>query len=137
MPGTTSLRWPGTNGSAGPSRSKSRKRGTGTSSGCGRSSSKESAVPAAGPAVLTGIDLAVYAQARETAGEEGADIAGGAATVRQALIAGVIDELALDIAPVLLGSGERIVEGVDSFGLEPVEVLHSSLATHIRYRRAG
>jgi dihydrofolate reductase len=65
------------------------------------------------------------------------DIAGGAWTVRQALIAGVVDELTLDIAPVLLGSGERIFDGVESFGMEPVEVLHSPLATHIRYRRAG
>ena len=65
------------------------------------------------------------------------DIAGGASTVRQALIAGVVDELTLDIAPVLLGSGERIFDGVESLGVEPVEVLHSPLATHIRYRRAG
>jgi dihydrofolate reductase len=78
-----------------------------------------------------------YAQARETAGEDGVDIAGGASTVRQALIAGVIDEFTLDIAPVLLGSGERIFDGVESLGLEPVEVLHSPLATHIRYRRAS
>ena len=63
------------------------------------------------------------------------DIAGGASTVRQALIAGVIDELTLDIAPVLLGSGERIFDGVESFGFEPAEVLHSPLTTHIRYRR--
>jgi len=63
--------------------------------------------------------------------------AGGASTVRQALVAGVVDELTLDIAPVLLGSGERIFDGVESFGFEPVEVLHSPLATHIRYRRAG
>jgi riboflavin biosynthesis pyrimidine reductase len=62
---------------------------------------------------------------------------GGASTVRQALIAGVIDELTLDIAPVLLGSGERIFDGVESFGFEPAEVLHSPLATHIRYRRAS
>jgi len=86
--------------------------------------------------VTKGFDAA-YAQARETAGKEGVDIAGGASTVRQALIAGVIDELTLDVAPVLLGSGERIFDGVESFGLEPVEVLHSPLATHIRYRRAG
>jgi dihydrofolate reductase len=65
------------------------------------------------------------------------DIAGGASTVRQALTAGVIDELTLDIAPVLLGSGERIFDGVDEFGFEPVEVLHSPLTTHIRYRRVG
>ena len=63
------------------------------------------------------------------------DIAGGASTVRQALAAGVIDELTLDIAPVLLGGGERIFDGVQTFGFEPVEALHSPLITHIRYRR--
>src|SRR3954447_4506234 len=57
---------------------------------------------------VTGGFDAAYAQARETAGEGGVDIAGGASTVRQALVAGVVDELTLDIAPVLLGSGERI-----------------------------
>ena len=86
---------------------------------------------------VTGGFDAAYAQARETAGDDGVDIAGGASTVRQALIAGVVDELTLDIAPVLLGSGERIFDGVGSLGLEPVEVLHSPLATHIRYRRAS
>ncbi|MDL5160394.1 dihydrofolate reductase family protein [Actinomycetospora termitidis] len=84
--------------------------------------------------VTDGFDAA-YAQALETAGDRGVDIAGGASTVRQALIAGVIDEFTLDITPVLLGSGERMFDGVDSFGFEPVEVLHSPLATHIRYRR--
>jgi len=52
-------------------------------------------------------------------------------------LSGVVDELTLDIAPVLLGSGERIFDGVESLGMEPVEVLHSPLATHIRYRRPG
>ena len=47
------------------------------------------------------------------------DIAGGASTVRQALAAGVVDELTLDIAPVLLGSGERIFDGVESSGWSP------------------
>jgi dihydrofolate reductase len=79
---------------------------------------------------------AAYAAAREAAGDAGVDIAGGASTVRQALVAGVIDELTLDVAPVLLGSGERIFDGVESFDFEPVEVLHSPLSTHIRYRRA-
>jgi len=76
-----------------------------------------------------------YAKAREAAGEEGVDIAGGASTVRQALAAGVIDELTLDVAPVLLGSGERIFDGIDSFDFEPVEATNSPLATHVRYRR--
>ena len=57
--------------------------------------------------------------------------------MRQALVAGVVDELTLDIAPVLLGSGERIFDGVESLEMEPIEVLHSPLATHIRYRRAS
>ena len=86
--------------------------------------------------VTGGFDTA-YAKAQETAGNEGVDIAGGASTVRQALIAGVVDEMTLDIAPVLLGFGERIFDGVKSFGLEPVEVMHSPLATHIRYRRTS
>lgn len=85
--------------------------------------------------VTDGFDAA-YALARETAGDKGVDIAGGASTVRQALAAGVIDELTLDVAPVLLGSGERIFDGTQDFPFEPVEVLHSPLATHIRYRRA-
>jgi dihydrofolate reductase len=78
---------------------------------------------------------AAYSAACQAAGDNGVDIAGGASTVRQALIAGVIDELTLDIAPVLLGSGECLFDGVESFGFEPAEVLHSPLTTHIRYRR--
>ena len=84
--------------------------------------------------VTDGFDSA-YAQALEVAGGEGVDIAGGASTVQQALAAGVVDELTLDIAPVLLGSGERIFDRIESFGFEPVEVLQSPLATHIRYQR--
>jgi dihydrofolate reductase len=86
--------------------------------------------------VTDGFDAA-YAQANEAAGEKGVDIAGGASTVRQALAAGVIDELTLDVTPNLLGSGESIFEGLESFDFEPVEVLGSPLATHIRYRRVG
>ncbi|WP_144712239.1 dihydrofolate reductase family protein [Curtobacterium pusillum] len=85
--------------------------------------------------VTDGFDAA-YARAVEVAGDEGIDIAGGASTVRQALAAGVVDELTLDIAPVLLGSGERIfADGSETFDFEPVEVLHSPLTTHVRYRR--
>lgn len=86
--------------------------------------------------VTDGFDAA-YARAVEAAGGRGVDIAGGASTVRQALTADVIDELVLDVAPVLLGGGERLFDGIDAFDLEPVEALHSPLATHIRYRRRG
>jgi dihydrofolate reductase len=77
---------------------------------------------------------AAFAQARDAAGAREISIAGGAATVRQALAAGVLHELTLDIAPVLLGAGERLFDGVADPGLEPLEVAHSPLATHVRYR---
>jgi len=77
---------------------------------------------------------AAFERASAAAGDAGVDIAGGASTVRQALEAGVVDELTLDIAPVLLGSGERIFDGVADPGLTPVEVVASPLATHVRYR---
>src|SRR4051812_48578057 len=83
--------------------------------------------------VTEGFDAAL-AQAKEIAGDAEVDIAGGASTVRQALRAAVVDELMLDIAPVLLGSGERLFDGVPDLALEPVEVIHSPEATHVRYR---
>ncbi len=86
--------------------------------------------------VTGGFDSA-FAQAREAAGDDGVDIAGGASSVRQALTAGVVDELTLDIVPVLLGAGERLFDGVEDLRLEPVEVLHSPAATHIRYAVGG
>jgi dihydrofolate reductase len=83
--------------------------------------------------VTEGFDAAL-AQAQAVAGGAPVDIAGGAATVRQALAAGVIGELVLDVAPVLLGRGERLFDGVADPGLTPVEVIPSPLATHVRYR---
>jgi dihydrofolate reductase len=86
--------------------------------------------------VADGFDAA-YARASETAGNRGVDIAGGASTVRQAFAAGVIDELVLDFVPVLLGSGERLFDGVTDPGLEQVEASDSPLVTHVRYRVGG
>src|SRR3984957_6417717 len=83
--------------------------------------------------VTEGFDVA-YERAVAAAGDLGVDIAGGASTVQQAFAAGVIDELMLDVAPVLLGAGERLFDGVQDPGLQPVEVIHSPRATHIRYR---
>ena len=80
---------------------------------------------------------AALEQARAIAGDADIDIAGGASTVRQAFAAGAIDELVLDIAPVLLGRGERLFDGVRDPGLMPVEVVDSPHATHIRYRIGG
>jgi dihydrofolate reductase len=84
--------------------------------------------------VTDGFDGA-FARASQAAGEKGVDIAGGASTVRQALEAGVIEELVLDFVPILLGAGQRLFDDVPDPGLEPVDVIHSPLATHVRYVR--
>jgi dihydrofolate reductase len=73
-------------------------------------------------------------QAKAIAGDREVAISGGASTVRQAFRAGAIDEITLDLIPVLLGAGERLFDGVDDPGLEPIDVVHSPRATHIRYR---
>jgi dihydrofolate reductase len=73
-------------------------------------------------------------QARAAAGDREVAIAGGASAVRQAFTAGAIDAITLDVIPVLLGAGERLFDGVEDPGLEPVDVTHSPRATHIRYR---
>jgi dihydrofolate reductase len=83
--------------------------------------------------VTDGIESALE-QARAAAGEQDVSIAGGASTVNQYLAAGLLDELHLHIAPVLLGAGERLLEGVGDPQLEPIAVVASPAATHIRYR---
>jgi dihydrofolate reductase len=83
--------------------------------------------------VTDGFDAALE-QAKAAAGDGDVDIAGGASTVRQAFAAGAIDELQLDIIPIVLGRGEPIFSDIPDPGLEPVEVIHSPRATHIRYR---
>ena len=83
--------------------------------------------------VTDGFDSA-YAQARAVAGDQDVSIAGGASTIRQALNAGVIDEIVVDIAPVVLDRGESPFQGVADLQLEPIEVLHSPYASHVRYR---
>jgi dihydrofolate reductase len=73
------------------------------------------------------------ALAREAGGGD-VDVAGGASAVRQALHSGELDELTLDIVPVLLGSGERIFDSGLDVRLEQAEAEHSPWATHVRYR---
>jgi dihydrofolate reductase len=86
--------------------------------------------------VTDGFDAA-YARAVEAAGDREILIAGGASTVRQALEAGVLDEIVTDVSPMMLGGGERLFEGIADPGLVPVEVTWSPRATHIRYRVGG
>jgi len=82
--------------------------------------------------VTGGFDAALE-QAKIAAGAADIRIAGGASTVRQAFAAGAIDEIILDIVPVVLGRGERLFDGVTDPGFEPIEVVHSKHATHVRY----
>ncbi len=73
-------------------------------------------------------------QAIAAAGDETVTIAGGASAVRQGLQRGIVDEIMLSVAPVLLGSGERLFDGVSDFKAEPIDVAASPLATHVVYR---
>ncbi|MEV0696901.1 dihydrofolate reductase family protein [Saccharopolyspora sp. NPDC050389] len=83
--------------------------------------------------VTDGIESALE-QAKKAAGDRNVAIAGGVATVNQYLGAGLIDELRTHIAPVTLGAGERLFDGVPSLDLELVSARPASLVTHITYR---
>ncbi|MGO4105791.1 dihydrofolate reductase family protein [Leifsonia sp. YAF41] len=83
--------------------------------------------------VTDGIDSALE-QARVAAGPRNVAVAGGADTVRQYLKAGQIDVLRLHLAPILLGAGERLFDGVSDLALEQVAVSSSELVTHLTYR---
>jgi dihydrofolate reductase len=85
--------------------------------------------------VTDGIESALE-QARAAAGEKDVMIAGGASTVRQYLVAGLLDELYLHIAPVVLGAGERLLENVGDLSMEPIKVVASPAVTHVKYRIA-
>jgi len=78
--------------------------------------------------------MSAYEQAKTAAGDRNIAIAGGANTVNQYLAAGLIDELWLHIAPVTIGSGARLFEGVPDLKLEPQEVSGTKQITHIRYK---
>jgi dihydrofolate reductase len=89
--------------------------------------------PDAGFRMVEGFDAALAA-AREEAGAGGVAIGGGADTIRQALAAGVVDELGITTAPVVLGRGKRLFEGFEhDVDLEILSVHHSPYAVHVRY----
>jgi len=83
--------------------------------------------------VTDGVESAL-ALAREAADDRTVAIAGGAATVNQYLAAGLIDELRLHVAPVLLGAGERLFEGVGDLNLELLGTSGTELVAHLTYR---
>jgi dihydrofolate reductase len=83
---------------------------------------------------VDGVEAAVE-RAREAAGDKDVSVMGGADVLRQALAAGLIDELTIVVAPIVLGGGKRLFEGFSkSLDLEQLAVRQSQFATFITYR---
>ena len=88
--------------------------------------------------VTDGIESALE-QAQTAAGGQDVQLWGGGEIIRQYLAAGLIDELELHVAPVLLGGGSRIFDEAASAGsrLEQVRVLEAPGVAHVKYRRVS
>jgi dihydrofolate reductase len=88
--------------------------------------------------VTEGIESALE-QAKEAAGGKDVSLGGGAAVAQQYLAAGLIDEMLINVVPVLLGGGTRLFENlgdVSALGLEQVRVVDAPGVAHLLYRRA-
>lgn len=85
--------------------------------------------------VSDGVESALD-QAREAAGDKDVTVGGGASTAQQFLRAGLLDELHLHVAPVLIGDGIRLFDGLgpDHIELEPTRVVESPAVTHLSFR---
>src|SRR5207244_13199030 len=88
---------------------------------------------------ITGCIREALDRAREASAGRDVRIGGGRNTILPSLREGLIDELHFAIAPVLLGSGERLFEGVNlrALGYECVEFAASEKATHVVLRHQG
>jgi dihydrofolate reductase len=84
--------------------------------------------------VTDGIEAALK-QARAAAGDKDVLLAGGASIVQQYLKAGLLDEVQIHIAPVLLGDGTSLFDrlGIEPLGLEATRVIASPSVTHLRF----
>ena len=85
--------------------------------------------------VTDGIEPALE-RAREAAGDKDVAIGGGAETGQQYLAAGLIDEMQLNVVPILLGGGSRLFDDGAGAGadLELVRVIDAPGVTHLKYR---
>lgn len=85
--------------------------------------------------VTEGVESAL-AQAKDAAAGRDIWLAGGASLVNQFLAAGLVDDIDLSIAPVILGSGARLFEGLGqgALKLEQVRAIDAPGVTHIKYR---
>jgi dihydrofolate reductase len=82
--------------------------------------------------VADGLDHALEL-AQAAAGDRKVSVC-GASIAQQLLRAGKLDEIHLSVAPVLLGSGVRLLDGIGPVDLEQVRVVESTGVTHLRYR---
>ncbi len=73
-------------------------------------------------------------QAREVAGDKDVVVMGGGDVIRQALDEGLLDELILHIAPMVLGDGAPLFDGAQRRELEQVSVEVSPYASHVTYK---
>ena len=82
--------------------------------------------------VTGGIEDAL-ARAKAAAGARDVRVGGGAATIRQYLAARLVDEMHIVVSPVLLGSGEALLAGIDlpALGYRVTEHVSSEQATHV------
>ena len=81
--------------------------------------------------VTDGIGAALE-RAREAAGDRNVHIAGGPTTTNAYLAAGLVDELSLQISPVVVGEGLRLLDGVGPIRLELISSRGASLVTPVR-----
>ena len=85
--------------------------------------------------VTSGVESALE-QARRAAGGKDVSLAGGASVAQQCLRAGLVDEMEINLAPVVLGAGERLFDGVnDLHGLTLVRTIATPQVVHLKFAR--
>jgi len=88
--------------------------------------------------VTEGIETAL-GLAKQAAGGKDVSLGGGASAIQQYLAAGLVDELQLNLVPVLLGGGTRLFDNLGDVDLkfEPLRVVDAPDVTHLRYQVAS
>jgi dihydrofolate reductase len=85
--------------------------------------------------VTSSVDSAIE-KAKRAAGDKDITVVGGPNVIRQLIRAGLVDEIQVDIAPVLLGGGTRLFDdqGAEAIELEQIDVKEYLGMTHLKFR---
>jgi dihydrofolate reductase len=86
--------------------------------------------------VTDGVQAAV-ARGRQAAGDKAVTVVGGVDLTRQLLMASLVDELRVDLMPVILGAGLRLFDRTGPLALEKLGVDEVGARTSLRYRVIG